>query len=178
MRFIVISGCSGGGKSTLLSELSAKAYTAIPELGREIVQEQMKAGGDKLPWKKPLLFCEEMIKRNVAAWHAAAHSSSPCIFDRSLLDAVSHYHTIARTDVNQYDHLLDELRYDPRILMVPPWPEIYVQDEERQHAFAQALEEYERLVSFYAENGYQITVIPRMDVASRLQFVLDHIQEK
>jgi predicted ATPase len=37
-RFVVISGCSGGGKSTLLAELGRRGHTVI---GRRIVIEEM-----------------------------------------------------------------------------------------------------------------------------------------
>ncbi len=33
-RFVVISGCSGGGKSTLISELSRRGYDVVEEHGR------------------------------------------------------------------------------------------------------------------------------------------------
>jgi hypothetical protein len=37
--FVVISGCSGGGKSTLLDELGRRRYAVVAEPGRRIVQE-------------------------------------------------------------------------------------------------------------------------------------------
>src|SRR5690606_38947729 len=47
---IVLSGCSGGGKSTLLSEMSRRGYSVQPEPGRQIVMEQMAIHGDGVPW--------------------------------------------------------------------------------------------------------------------------------
>jgi predicted ATPase len=44
-RFVVISGCSGGGKSTLLAELGRRGHTVIEEPGRRIVIEEMNGGG-------------------------------------------------------------------------------------------------------------------------------------
>ena len=49
-RFVVISGCSGGGKSTLLAELGRRGHTVIEEPGRRIVIEEMNNGGSALPW--------------------------------------------------------------------------------------------------------------------------------
>ena len=45
---VVISGCSGGGKSTLLAELGARGYAVFEEPGRAIVKEQLVSGGDAL----------------------------------------------------------------------------------------------------------------------------------
>jgi ABC-type lipoprotein export system ATPase subunit len=48
-NYVVISGCSGGGKSTLLSELVNRGYSVVLEPGRQIVKEQTAIGGDALP---------------------------------------------------------------------------------------------------------------------------------
>ena len=36
-RFIILSGCSGGGKSTLLAELARRGFATVEEPGRRIV---------------------------------------------------------------------------------------------------------------------------------------------
>ena len=38
-RFVLISRCSGGGKSTLLAELRARGYPVVEEPGRRIIAE-------------------------------------------------------------------------------------------------------------------------------------------
>ncbi len=38
-KLVVLSGCSGGGKSTLLSELSYQGYAVREEVCREIIKE-------------------------------------------------------------------------------------------------------------------------------------------
>src|SRR5690349_6338919 len=43
-RHVVISGCSGGGKSAQLDELAARGYRTFPEPGREIIKEQTSIG--------------------------------------------------------------------------------------------------------------------------------------
>jgi len=39
-NYAIISGCSEGGKSTLLSELASRGYQIILEPGRQIIKEQ------------------------------------------------------------------------------------------------------------------------------------------
>ena len=51
-RFVVISGCSGGGKSTLLIELGQRGYATVEEPGRRIVKEEMLGAGLALPWAR------------------------------------------------------------------------------------------------------------------------------
>jgi energy-coupling factor transporter ATP-binding protein EcfA2 len=53
-RFVVISGSSGGGKSTLLVELSRCGYAVAEESGRRIVKEGLKDSESAFPgWTKP-----------------------------------------------------------------------------------------------------------------------------
>jgi predicted ATPase len=44
-RFVVISGCSGGGKSTLLIELGQRGYATVEEPGRRIVKDETLGAG-------------------------------------------------------------------------------------------------------------------------------------
>lgn len=55
-RFVVISGCSAGGKSTLLTELHRRGYATVEEPGRRIVKEELECGGSVLPWMNPEAF--------------------------------------------------------------------------------------------------------------------------
>ena len=49
-KFVVLSGCSGAGKSSLLSELGRRGFPIYEEPGRQVVKEQLYIGGDALPW--------------------------------------------------------------------------------------------------------------------------------
>jgi predicted ATPase len=60
---VIISGCSGGGKSTLLSELANRGYRIVLEPGRQIVKEQTVIGGDAFPWSNPQKFLDLALSR-------------------------------------------------------------------------------------------------------------------
>jgi predicted ATPase len=55
-RFVVISGCSSGGKSTLIAELGKRGYAVVDEPGRRIVKEELARGGSALPWVDGVAF--------------------------------------------------------------------------------------------------------------------------
>lgn len=175
-KLIVISGCSSGGKSTLLNELSKKGYLAVPEVGRLIVKDQLKKGGNILPWQNPKLFCELLIEESVAAYQKAKETTSDdkqlIFFDRSFLEGISYYQTLKINDSHKYDYLIQDLRFYPKIFMAPPWKEIFHQDDERQHSYEDAINEYERLLEFYPKYGYQIIELPKVTVNERLTFIL------
>lgn len=74
-RFILISGCSGGGKSTLLDELARHGLATIGEPGRRVVRDELASGGDALPWIDARAFVRRIIAmaRIVRLrWRAAA----------------------------------------------------------------------------------------------------------
>lgn len=175
-RLVVITGCSGGGKSTLISELAYLGYTVVPEVGREIVKEQLKINGDVLPWKKPKQFCEALIERSIAAYHNALQVTPQkdkiIFFDRCFLEGISYYQTLKFDDSNKYDHFITDLRYYSTLLMVPPWKEIWCQDSERKHSFEDAVEEYNRLLKFYASHDYKVIEIPKDSINKRIEFVI------
>ena len=60
-HFVIISGCSGGGKSTLLSELHQSGHAVIEEPGRRIVQQETRTGSQALPWIDMAAFLRRAI---------------------------------------------------------------------------------------------------------------------
>lgn len=172
-KLIVISGCSGGGKSTLLSELNRQGYAVVEEVGRQLVKES-----NIIPGEAPQLFCELLIEKSVAAYHQAQEmkqiKDQIIFFDRSFLEGISYLQTL---NIHQYDHFIHELRFYPMIFVTPPWKEIYVQDAERQHSFAEGVKEHERLLQFYPRCDYQVLEIPKVSVAERVKFILSAIQK-
>jgi predicted ATPase len=52
-------------------------------------------------------------------------------------------------------------RYHARVLIAPPWEEIFRQDRERKQDFWEAVRTYEAVASTYAELGYQLVELPR-----------------
>jgi predicted ATPase len=52
-HLVVISGCSGGGKSTLLAELAQRGYGVVEEPGRRIVREELDAHSPNTPASRP-----------------------------------------------------------------------------------------------------------------------------
>lgn len=66
-------------------------------------------------------------------------------------------------------------RYCESVFMVPPWEEIFENDEERRHSFADACAMYSANVSTYEEFGYRIVFVPKLSVAARADFVIEKL---
>jgi len=173
-KLVVISGCSGGGKSTLLEELSRRGHATVEEPGRRIVQEEMAGQGVALPWVDPAAFARRAIAMALEDQARAEGRAGWTFFDRGLIDAASALQ--ATTGEPVLAPLRHRHRYCRTVFLTPPWPEIYVNDPERQHGFEEAVSEYERLTSAYPEIGYKIVILPKVDVAVRADFLLSRLR--
>jgi predicted ATPase len=173
-RFVVISGCSGGGKSTLLAELKRRGHAVVEEPGRRIVREELAGDGAALPWVDAALFSRRAIAMALADQEASARLEAWVFFDRGLVDAA------AALEHATGEAVLETLgrahRYHSRVFLAPPWPEIYVNDPERPHGLEAAQAEYERLLGVYGDLGYVVSILPRTDVAARADFVLETLR--
>jgi predicted ATPase len=59
----------------------------------------------------------------------------------------------------------------------PPWPEIYVTDSERRHGLNAGVAEYRRLLDVYPSLSYEVTILPKVSVHERADFVLHILAE-
>lgn len=169
-RLVVLSGCSGGGKSALLAEMAVRGYATFPEPGRQVVKEEELVGGDALPWIDARRFSERCIARAAHFFNSARPETGPVLFDRSIIDAVAALARIGEVPA-PCAAAARAYRYGPRVFMLPPWPELFAPDAERRHAFDAAVAEYEDLMRAYPAHGYTTVVVPKASVAARADFL-------
>lgn len=172
-RLVVLSGCSGGGKSSLLAELGRRGFAVFEEPGRQVVKEQVLIGGDALPWVNAAQFVELTVSRSIHHLTNAARADRLSFFDRGIIDQVG---GLRHLNLPVPPHILTAaacLRYHERVFMAPPWPEIFANDSERRHGFDEAAASYETLLRTYESLGYQAIVLPRVSVGARADFILD-----
>lgn len=187
-RFVTISGCSAGGKSTLLAELARRGHATVDEPGRRIVRAQLATGGQALPWIDPVAFALKAIETARADIANAADGENWTFFDRGLVDAASalehatgqpiaeilalHHRVAGQPAADQSaDDPPALARFHRTVFLTPPWPEIHETDTERRHDFAEAEAEYHRLLSSYATLGFQPIILPKLTVQERANLV-------
>ncbi|MBZ8131927.1 AAA family ATPase [Afifella sp. IM 167] len=169
--FVVISGCSGGGKSTLLAELARRGHAVVEEPGRRVVQAELARGGSALPWQDPEGFARCALELARADHEAAPRGEGWVFFDRGIVDAAAAL--AAATGRQGAEPAVQSHRYHRRIFLAPPWPEIFVGDAERRHGLKEAVEEYGRLHAAYPRFGYEVVLLPKSSPAERADFVFD-----
>lgn len=170
-RFVIISGCSGGGKSTLLAELAGRGYFVVEEPGRRVVAEEMRLNGSALPWIDLAAFARRALAVALADRTLTPSANEWVFFDRGLIDAAAalQYATGEPATVP----LENAHRYHRRVFLTPPWPEIFCADDARKLDFSAAIDEYERLFNIYPRLGYEVIVLPKTSVEERAKFVID-----
>lgn len=173
-RFIIISGCSGGGKSTLLAELARRGFATIEEPGRRVVREELASGGDALPWIDAIGFARRITATAQADYETARALPGPIFFDRGLIDAAVALGHLTGESV--LPDLAARYPYGRRVFLAPPWPDLFATDAERRHDFASAVAEFDRLAAAYPALGYDLILLPKAGVAERLAFILERIE--
>lgn len=171
--FIIISGCSGGGKSTLLADLARRGFATIEEPGRRVVREEFASGGDVLPWVDATAFVRRITAVAQADYEAAQALPGPVFFDRGLIDAAVAVDYV--TGEAALTETAARFPYANPVFLAPPWPELFASDTERRHDIASAVAEYDRLVATYPALGYDVILLPKVSVAERVVFILERV---
>jgi predicted ATPase len=156
-----------------LAELRRRGFATVDEPGRRIVVEELKCGGKSLPWTDAVAFLRRAIEVSLAdraVAEVAEVAARWVFFDRGLIDAAAALEHLTGEPV--LERLGSVYRYNRRVFLAPPWPEIYVLDHERRHGLAEAVAEYDRLINVYLSLGYDILVLPKVSVAERADWIL------
>lgn len=171
--FVILSGCSGGGISTLLEALAERGFTVVPEPGRRIVADELAGDGVALPWVDLAAFARRAVA--LALDDLAAHRDAPgwVVFDRGLVDAAAALEQA--TGVSAVEIVRAGPPLHRTVFLTPPWPEIYVRDAERRHGFNEAVAEYERLAALYPALGFEVLLLPKTSVAERADLVVQSL---
>ncbi|MBN7787702.1 AAA family ATPase [Ponticoccus gilvus] len=174
-HFFVVTGGPGAGKTSLITELARRGFHTIPESGRAIIREEVASGGDALPWAGRMAYAERMLERDLRAYEDAKALSGPVIFDRGIPDIIG-YLTLCGLPVPPHVAAAAKAaRYNRRVFLAPFWNEIFTQDSERKQPRAEAEATGAVMRETYTALGYQITELPRTDIATRADFVFKQL---
>lgn len=170
---VVISGGPGAGKTALLDELERRGFGCVAEVARQIIQEQVRDGGDALPWGDRAGYCELMLARSIDSFR----ENDPTVvtfFDRGIPDTLCYARLVGLPE-ERIAEACRRYRYARRVFLAPPWREIYAVDEERRQSYDEAVRTCELMARVYEECGYEVVELPRVPVVERADFVLSVI---
>jgi predicted ATPase len=172
---VVISGGPGAGKTTLLGELERRGFSYVAEVARQIIQEQMREGGDALPWGDRARYGELMLERSIASYQEYSPrefaSTKVTFFDRGIPDSLCYARLVGLPE-GKIVEACRKYRYARRVFLAPPWREIYAMDAERKQSYDEAVKTYEGMARVYEDCGYEVVEIPRVTAEERADFIL------
>jgi len=179
---IVVTGGPGTGKTVLISSLENNGYHCFHEVIRTMTLDALSDVSLEDQLVNPIDFVkdaksfnDELINARLKHFENGNNINKEHVFyDRGLPDVIAYMNYFGQSPEPRYADLCSKNRYD-EVLILPPWKEIYVQDNERMENFEQACGIHAQLENTYIQLGYKPVEVPFGTIENRLQFVIDHI---
>ncbi|MCB0457072.1 MAG: ATP-binding protein [Flavobacteriaceae bacterium] len=173
---IVITGGPGSGKTSLIQHLQQRGFTCIPEISREVILKAQAEGIDQLFLEDPLLFSDLLLKGRIQQFEATQTALELFVFfDRGLPDVTAYMDYLGTSYPSYFSETCMDNRYDA-IFLLPPWKEIYIQDNERYESFEQAEKIFHFLHQGYAQYKYEVHHVPVGTIEYRSAFILKKLE--
>jgi predicted ATPase len=175
-RLCILTGAPGSGKTAILDQLRGE-FSCVDEPAREVLAEQRATGGRGTWDQEPSLFVSLLLQRSIDKYEEARRSGETVIFDRGIPDCVV-YAIRAGADPSPSRTAVDAFRYEPQVLFLEPWSDIYETDEERIMSFDDTVSFSETLRDVYQRSGYILVPIARTSIDDRATFVREFIARR
>ena len=170
----IITGGPGSGKSSILNELVTRGYNCSPEASREVIKQQKALLTNCLPWIDLECFADKVFNKMVTNYQNSA-PDLVTFFDRGIPDIVAYLDNANLFVKDIYRDSLSKCIYNKNVFILPPWPQIYEQDEERWQTFDESVSLYENLNIVYKSFGFNLIEIPIGEIAQRADFLTEKL---
>lgn len=175
-NFYLFTGGPGAGKSTVIELLAKQNKLVVPEVARNIIRHQKTIGGSAMHDGDRIAYTALMLERSIEDFERLASVDAPVYFDRGLPDLYAYTMRYCGGVTETVKQAIAQYRYNPKVFLFPPWPEIYCHDTERKQSFQEAIATWEAVKKGYDDCGYLIIDVPKISVEERVQFILKHTQ--
>ncbi|WP_029278180.1 AAA family ATPase [Pedobacter borealis] len=171
----IISGGPGSGKSTLINGLQEQGYFCSQEVSRRMIIQETAIGSSCLPWLDISCFFAKVLKEMIDAWDCVPKNYIS-FFDRGIPDIIAYLKVAGIAVPEDYYAALALHPYHNQVLILPPWEDIYVPDNERWQSFEEAILINQAIRETYTECGFTLVDVPKLSPTERIRFVLDFIK--
>jgi predicted ATPase len=168
-NLFILTGAPGTGKTAILRQLGNE-FRCVDEPAREILAEQRATGGRGTWDQDPSLFVHLLLQRSIEKYAMARRSRETVIFDRGIPDCIV-YAALAGSNPTPSLKAVEVYRYQPHVLFLEPWSDIYETDEERIMSFDDTVSFSQTLRDVYERSGYTLVEVPRDPIDDRATFV-------
>lgn len=173
---IVITGGPGSGKTSLIKFLEEQGHHVMHEISREVIKEAQREGIEQLFLEDPILFSKKLLEGRLKQFLEAENCQSKTLFyDRGMPDVTAYMDFLDTHYPINFVETCNTYKYD-KIFVLPPWPEIYEQDNERYESFEQAEELFDFLKNGYENYGYKTYEVPVGRIDERAEFIIEKVK--
>lgn len=177
---IVITGAPGTGKTSVIKSLENSGYYCFHEIIRTMTLEAKKEQQPDAVLSNPIdfvgdskTFNSDLLNGRLKQFNKAHQIDAHIVFyDRGLPDVLAYMEYFGQSYKKEFKEICEENIYD-QVFILPPWEEIYVQDNERLESYSQAVDLHIHLENTYSKLGYEIIPVPLGTVAERVTFILN-----
>ncbi len=146
------------------------------EISRDVTLQAQKDGIEQLFLENPILFSEKLLEGRLKQFHEGDHCRAPILFyDRGMPDVTAYMDSVGTHYPGNFTKTCMKYRYD-HVFVLPPWEDIYVQDNERYESFEQAKKIFQFLKKSYSQYGYNVHPVPPAPVQGRAEYILDTLK--
>ena len=175
---IVITGGPGSGKTSVVEALEADGYTCFHEIIRSFTHKAKKGMASAANQNNPIAFVDDSLgfNRKLLEGRLKQYRKSEKVkadlvfFDRGMPDVLAYMEYFKQDYPDNFKQTCLQHRYD-RIIILPPWKEIYNTDGERFENWDVAFEIYHYLKNTYTKLGYEVDEIPKGSIADRKEYI-------
>lgn len=176
---VVITGGPGTGKSSVIHQLERAGFYCFHEVIRSMTFQAKKEVSQDGHVSNPLafvpdpyLFNKQLLSGRLRHFMEGRELDQTVVFyDRGLPDVLAYMDYFKQEYGSDFIAACENNRYD-KVLLLPPWEEIYISDNERLESFEEAIQIHEYLLDTYRRFGYKPINIPQGTVEERTAHVL------
>lgn len=174
MNKYIITGGPGSGKTNLLEALKSMGYNCSNEVSRRVIKREVEKKSACLPWLNLACFADKVLSQMVASYNAAP-GDKLTFYDRGVPDIIAYLKVAGLPIADNYYTALQQCPYNKTVFILPPWPEIYINDDERWQTYQQAEEIYLALMETYTAFGFKLITVPKLTVNNRAAFIINNM---
>lgn len=83
---VIFTGGPGSGKTSVIEFLGRMGYPIAKEVGRKVIQAQVKSQGRALPWYDKTAFRDKMVLEEIKNYQKFVNTTIT-FYDRSIIDS-------------------------------------------------------------------------------------------
>lgn len=183
IKKIVITGGPSTGKTSVIQNLEAKGFTCVHELIRSMTASEKNDANIGRFTTNPILSVDDpaTFNRQLLDGRIEQYTSSEkghrnvIFFDRGIPDVHAYMNCFGQSYDKAFEVPAYQFRYQ-QVLLMPPWQDIHVVDEERFESFEESKKIHAYLKDTYENFGYTPIIVPKGSIEQRTAFIIDFLK--